>query len=85
MPDEAEINDLVRTGCLAADSVVIGLRNATPAEETRVAIDAAIRALLDNGLISVTPSAQWPQWIEIDRWRAAADLPVPALPEETPQ
>lgn len=72
MSDE-DIKELVRSGCFAADSVVVDNRGCTGAEATRLAVDAALRMLLDNGMISIAPRDQWPEWTEIDRWRVAGE------------
>lgn len=57
---------MVRMSCFVADDAVIKLPvNATGAVRTRTAVAAALRSLLDNGLIAMTPRTDWPEWYTI--------------------
>jgi DNA-binding GntR family transcriptional regulator len=59
-PAATDLDELTRWGTFAADEAVIGVAFATPADLTRAAVRAALRALMANGLIVPTiPDEIW--------------------------
>ena len=69
------LEEAVRLGAQAADLPVINAHyGATGAERTRIAIDAALRALLDNGMITLHPR---PETFYFDRWRLGPEGGTP--------
>jgi len=70
--DDALLDALVRNVGPAADKAVLdALRsNARPdltnAQETQIAVRAAIRNGLRNGALAIAPADTWPQWWELD-------------------
>jgi hypothetical protein len=66
-PDSELLDKLTRNGKLAADRVVIGIgSNSTQSERTRIAVRAALRMLIANGIITVSPIEQWPNLVLLD-------------------
>ena len=72
LPSAEALAALIQNGCMAADGAVLRNPGPTAADETRTAIDAALRMLFDNGLIMAAPMDEWPEWLELDRWREIA-------------
>jgi hypothetical protein len=70
--DDALLDALVRNVGPAADKAVLdALRsNARPdltnAQETQIAVRAAIRNGLRNGALAIAPADTWPEWWELD-------------------
>lgn len=72
--------NLIQHACIAAD-VVAMQPTMVGADRTRAIITRALEALLNNGLIQVTPEDQWPQWFVIDPpYELPAPLPFPFSP-----
>jgi hypothetical protein len=63
--DAALLDDVVNTAILAADNAVIGHTFPTRADEIRTAVHAAFRLAARNGLVTLTPREQWPEWIAL--------------------
>jgi hypothetical protein len=63
--DPQTLDQLVQNMTLAADSVAVGFQG-TGAERTRATIRRAVEAAIGNGLITVTPQSEWPEWIVVD-------------------
>lgn len=61
-PDPTILDELTQHGCFAADQAVLDGTSRTPAEHVRVAVRAALRMLLANGVITATPQTEWPEW-----------------------
>lgn len=55
---------LVRNGTMSANAVAIGLNatTLTGAERTRIIVERTIEALEANGLITVVPADEWPDF-----------------------
>jgi hypothetical protein len=63
-PPGAVLDLLVQHGCFAADSAYFSAPvSATEAEKTRMMIRAALRLLLRNGLVTVVPQSEWPEYV----------------------
>jgi hypothetical protein len=65
-PDPARLARLVELGCFAANPKVIAQRSATGAEQTRIAIHAALHALTAEGYVTVADPDTWPAWFAPD-------------------
>jgi hypothetical protein len=61
-PDPSELADLVQLGCFAADVKVVQALDATGAEQTRIAVEAALYALIAQGYLAVTDPEMWPEY-----------------------
>lgn len=59
MPDVDK--ELVHNACFSADEVAMGFEG-TGAERTRAVIERALEALIANGLITMTPKKDWPEY-----------------------
>lgn len=69
-PDPQVVDQLIRLGCFAADGHVLAARaTATGAERTRIAVAAALGALISQGYLTVTDPEAWPEWINADNPR----------------
>ena len=63
------LEDLLRLILHAAHSASINAKmsgDQIPASITRKAVTAAFECALGNGLISITPEDEWPEWIAVD-------------------
>jgi hypothetical protein len=56
---------LIQNAVLAADVVAIGPHR-TGAEKTRAVVTRAVEFLVGNGLITVVPQDEWPEWLVMD-------------------
>lgn len=61
MTDSDTFTHLVRNACFSADSVAVDFTGAS-LNLTRALVTRALEALLANGLISVTPLEEWPDY-----------------------
>lgn len=78
-PDPVILDEITQQGCFAADEAILsGGRGATAAGQTRIGVRAALRMLLANGIITVTPRDEWPEWV------ASGPGPTSAVPKATP-
>lgn len=57
------LTDVIHHAMHAAGDAVIGKTFRTHAEEIRAAVTAAFELAAGNGLIRLTPRAEWPEWI----------------------
>jgi hypothetical protein len=70
--DDQLLDALVANVTLAADEAVLEHLRAnakldlTNAQETRIAVRAAIRNGLRNGALAIAPQDTWPEWWELD-------------------
>lgn len=89
MIDPETLEQLVRNASMSADSAVLDLvqnsggRFPTGAERTRVAIQRALEALEANGLITVKPLSEWPEYYSVDPPYPSFDLLKPEQKEVT--
>jgi hypothetical protein len=65
-PDPGLLNQLADHGASAAHIPVLSAGTATNARKTYVAVRAALRMLLANGLITAVPAEDWPEYLFID-------------------
>lgn len=63
-PDGQDLDELARYGALAADLAVIGFQG-TGAQRTRIAVRAALRMLLANGLVTAVPAQDRPGYVQL--------------------
>lgn len=73
----ADRDRAVKAAIFAADHAVLkpGVSALPGADRTRIAVTAAIGHLIGHGLITVTPEAEWPEWLPVD--------PLPHLAPDT--
>ena len=67
-PDPGLLAELTRTGALGAEGDLArrGMAIALPVEHDRAMIRAALRCLLANRMITITPRESWPEWQLLD-------------------
>jgi len=65
-PDSALLAKLADHGASAAHIPVMNAGTATGAQKTYVAVRAALRMLLANGLITAVPADEWPPYLMMD-------------------
>ncbi len=65
MSDE-DLKALVEFASEAADRVALSCTMMTAASRTRAQVQAALEMAIGNGLITITPRDQWPEWIVLD-------------------
>jgi hypothetical protein len=53
-PDPSVLKTLTQFGCFAADLAMVRSNPSTRAEETEIAVESTLRALLANGFIQAT-------------------------------
>ena len=61
MIDPEVLARLTQNACFSADAIAIGFPG-TGAERTRATVQRALEALEANGLITVVPQENWPEW-----------------------
>lgn len=61
MADNEVFTHLIRNACFSADSVAIEFEGTT-SKFTEAVVTRALEALIANGLISVTPLEEWPEY-----------------------
>lgn len=72
MPDEIDektFEDLLHHVMFAADDASINAKRRggqTPHEITTMSVREALKCALGNGLISVVPRGEWPEWIALE-------------------
>ena len=64
-PDQETLDRLVHCVILAADRAAIATPG-TRAKQTRAALTEALKCAISNGLITVTPPGDWPDYIVVD-------------------
>lgn len=66
MTARAALADVIHNAVLAADAVAIRRDYPTEAARTRAVVARALEFAVGNGLVTVTPRDQWPEWLAMD-------------------